>query len=95
MKKLSTLIEVAYASLSHRIGGVALTIASVALSVFMLLSVEHIRQEARIGFASTVSGVDLIVGARTGEINLLLLSIFRIGNATANMSWNAVENIEY
>ena len=93
MKKLSTLIKVAYASLSHRIGGVALTIASVALSVFMLLSVEHIRQEARIGFASTVSGVDLIVGARTGEINLLLLSIFRIGNATANMSWNTVENI--
>ena len=93
MKNLSTLIKVAYASLRYRIGGVGLTIASVTLSVFVLLSVEHIRQEARNGFASTVSGVDLIVGARTGEINLLLLSIFRVGNATANVSWGAVEEI--
>ena len=93
MRNLSTLIKVAYASLRYRIGGVGLTIASVTLSVFVLLSVEHIRQEARNGFASTVSGVDLIVGARTGEINLLLLSIFRIGNATANVSWGAVEEI--
>ena len=93
MRNLSTLIKVAYASLRYRIGGVGLTIASVTLSVFVLLSVEHIRQEARNGFASTVSGVDLIVGARTGEINLLLLSIFRIGNATANLSWGAVEEI--
>ena len=93
MRNLSTLIKVAYASLRYRIGGVGLTIASVTLSVFVLLSVEHIRQEARNGFARTVSGVDLIVGARTGEINLLLLSIFRIGNATANLSWGAVEEI--
>ena len=93
MRNLSTLIKVAYASLRYRIGGVGLTIASVTLSVFVLLSVEHIRQEARNGFASTVSGVDLIVGARTGEINLLLLSIFRVGNATANVSWGAVEEI--
>ena len=93
MKNLSTLIKVAYASLRYRIGGVGLTIASVTLSIFVLLSVEHIRQEARNGFASTVSGVDLIVGARTGEINLLLLSIFRVGNATANVSWGAVEEI--
>ena len=93
MRNLSTLIKVAYASLRYRICGVGLTIASVTLSVFVLLSVEHIRQEARNGFASTVSGVDLIVGARTGEINLLLLSIFRVGNATANVSWGAVEEI--
>ena len=66
---------------------------SVALSVFVLLGVEHVRQEARSGFASTVSGIDLIVGARTGDINLLLLSIFRIGNATANVTWEAFEDI--
>ena len=94
MRQLSALIKVAYQSLRHRMGGVLLTLSSVALSVFVLLAVEHIRHEARSGFASSVSGVDLIVGARTGEINLLLLSVFRIGNATANVSWETLEEIK-
>ncbi len=93
MEQFSALWGVASRSLRYRISGVTLTIASVALSVFVLLGVEHVRQEARSGFASTVSGVDLIVGARTGEVNLLLLSVFRIGNATANVSWDSVEQI--
>ena len=94
MKMLSALTNVALQSLKYRLGGVLLTVAADALSVFVLLGVEHVRQEAKSGFASTVSGVDLIVGARTGEINLLLLSIFRIGNATTNVEWETVEEIE-
>ena len=94
MGSVGTVLLAAARSLRYRLSGVLLTIASVALSVFVLLGVEHVRQEARTGFASTVSGVDLIVGARTGEINLLLLSIFRIGTATANVSWESVEQLE-
>ena len=94
MKMLSALTNVALQSLRYRFGGVLLTVLAVALSVFVLLGVEHVRQEAKSGFASTVSGVDLIVGARTGEINLLLLSIFRIGTATTNVEWETVEEIE-
>ena len=93
MAGVSVLIGGASRSLRYRFSGVVLTIASVALSVFVLLAVEHVRQEARSGFASTVSGVDLIVGARTGEVNLLLLSVFRIGTATANVSWSSFEKI--
>lgn len=93
MAGISALVGVAARSLRYRISGVLLTMASVALSVFVLLAVEHVRQEARNGFASTVSGVDLIVGARTGEVNLLLLSVFRIGTATANVSWSSLEQI--
>lgn len=93
MAGVSVLIGVASRSLRYRLSGVVLTMASVALSVFVLLAVEHVRQEARNGFASTVSGVDLIVGARTGEVNLLLLSVFRIGTATANVSWSSLEQI--
>ena len=93
MSTLRALLGVAYQSLLYRLSGVALAITAVAISVFVLLSVEHVRHEARSSFASTVSNVDLIVGARTGEINLLLLSIFRIGNATANISWESVEKI--
>ena len=93
MGTLRALFGVAYQSLLYRLSGVTLAIAAVAISVFVLLSVEHVRNEARSSFASTVSNVDLIVGARTGEINLLLLSIFRIGNPTANISWESVEEI--
>ena len=93
MGQVSTLLQVAYQSLRYRMSGVLLTILSVALSVFVLLGVEHVRQETRSGFASTVSGVDLIVGARTGDINLLLLSVFRIGNATANVTWLSLIHI--
>ena len=91
MGHLRALFNVAGHSLRFRLGGVLLTVVSVALSVFVLLAVEHVRQEARTGFASSVSGVDLIVGARTGEINLLLLSVFRIGNATSNISPEALD----
>ena len=75
--QINALLSVAGESVRYRGVCVALTVLSVAMSVFLLLTVEHVRQEARTGFASTVSGVDLIVGARTGEVNLLLLSIFR------------------
>ncbi len=94
MAIFSSLLGVAWRSLLYRFSGVLLTIVSVAISVFVLLGVEHVRQEARNGFASTVSGVDLIVGARTGEVNLLLLSVFRIGTATANVSWSSLEQID-
>ena len=93
MGQFSALLKVAFHSLRYRSGGVLLTILAVGLSVFVLLGVEHVRQEARSSFASTVSGVDLIVGAKTGDINLLLLSVFRIGNATTNIDWETVEDI--
>jgi putative ABC transport system permease protein len=51
------------------------------------------RTAAREGFANTVSGVDLIVGARSGQLNLLLYSVFRVGDATANVSWQSYQKI--
>ncbi len=93
MMGVTVLFSVAAKSLRYRLSGVILTTIAVTLSVFVLLGVEHVRQESRSSFASTVSGVDLIVGARTGDINLLLLSVFRIGSASANVSWESVEAI--
>ena len=36
---------------------------------------------------------DLIVGARSGSLNLLLYSVFRIGNATNNITWASYSEI--
>lgn len=80
-------------SIRQRKTGVALTIFTVALSVFLLLGVERVRTDARQGFASTVSGTDLLVGARSGPVTLLLYSIFHVGEATNNITWKSYQDI--
>ena len=64
-----------------------------AVSIFVLLGVEHIRHQVKESFSNTVSGVDLIVGARTGSLNLLLYSVFRVGSPTNNIRWPVFEEI--
>lgn len=81
----------AWKSAKARAGTTLLTILSIAISTALLLGVEKIREGARSSFAQTVSGTDLIVGARSGPINLLLYSVFRIGDPTANVSWESYE----
>jgi putative ABC transport system permease protein len=71
----------------------SLMVVSISLSVMLLLGVERLRTEARAGFANTISGTDLIVGARTGATALLLHSVFRIGYATNNLSWTSYQEI--
>lgn len=80
-------------SLLNRKNSVLLTLLAVSVSVFVFLGVEHIRYQAKSSFSNTVSGVDLIVGARTGSLNLLLYSVFHIGNATNNIRWETYQNI--
>ncbi len=70
-----------------------LAVVSIALSVALLLAVETARDEARSSFTSTVSGTDLIVGARSGPVHLLLYSVFRIGNPTRNIEWSSYVEI--
>lgn len=85
--------KVAWHSLQNRRYTAILTIISVAISTFVLLGVEHIRHEAKESFSKTVSGVDLIVGARTSQVNLLLYSVFHIGNPTNNISWQSYREL--
>ena len=86
------LFRLAMASLANRRFTAILTAFAIALSVCLLLAVERVRVEARNSFASTISGTDLIVGARSGSVNLLLYSVFRIGNATNNIRWDSFEH---
>ncbi|MGE3712315.1 MAG: ABC transporter permease, partial [Hyphomicrobiaceae bacterium] len=81
--------RLALQSLWNRRVTAVLTILSIALSVMLLLGVDKVRTGARTSFADTISGTDLIVGARSGSIQLLLYSVFRIGNATNNITWKS------
>lgn len=87
------LLKLAWLSLLNRKVSVLLTIASISLSVIIVVSVEHIRSQAEQSFNRTVSGVDLIIGARTSQLNLLLYSVFRIGNPSNNISWESYQLI--
>lgn len=87
------LVTLAWKSLKARKATAILTIICIAFSVFLLLAVEHIRVQARQSFANTVSGTDLIVGARSGSVQLLLYSVFRIGNPTNNISWESYQEL--
>jgi putative ABC transport system permease protein len=87
------ILRLALQSLLSRRFTVLLTVASIALSVALLVGVERIRTEARASFADTLSGTDLLVGARSGPVQLMLYAVFRIGNATNNMSWESYQAI--
>lgn len=87
------LLRIARLSLWNRRGAAFLCVLSICISVFVMLSVEFIREESRNAFNRTLSGADLVVGARTSQLNLLLYSIFRIGDPTNNMSWKSYQEI--
>ena len=87
------MFAIAWKSLTNRWPTALLAILAIVMSVALILTVEKIRRDARSSFTQTVSGTDLIVGARSGAIQLLLYSVFRIGNATNNISWKSVEDI--
>lgn len=87
------ILRLAISSLFARALTVGMTILAIALSVALFLGVEKVRTGAKASFADTISGTDLIVGARSGSVQLLLYSVFRIGNATNNVTWESYQDI--
>lgn len=90
---MKALILLARQSLRNRKTTAMLTVLTVAISTTLLLGVEKVRTQAKASFAHTISGTDLIVGARSGQVNLLLYSVFRIGNATNNIDWQSFQTL--
>lgn len=90
---MSITLKLAWKSLLNRKTTAILTVVTVAISVILLMGVERIRTQAKSSFANTISGTDLIVGGRSGQVNLLLYSVFRIGNATNNIDWKSYQEL--
>lgn len=91
MRSLINTLSLVKSSLLNRRATALLTIASIAVSVALLSGVNRVRTDAQSSFTNTISGTDLIVGARAGELNLLLYSVFRIGNPTNNIRWSSYQ----
>lgn len=88
---MAPLLHLASRSAWHRRFGLALVVFSIALSSFLLLSVERVRHDVRENFSRSVSGTDLVVGARGGALQLMLYAVFRIGQPTQNIRWSSVQ----
>lgn len=88
------LLKLSLKSAWNRKFSLSLTIISIAISILLLLGVDMIRKQAKDNFVNTISKTDLIVGARSGPVNLLLYSVFRMGDATNNISWESYEEIK-
>jgi len=87
------LLKLTLSSLYARLLTVGMTVFAISLSLMLYLSVEKLRSSAYTSFTDTISQTDLIVGSRTSSVQLLLYSVFRIGNATNNITWESYEDI--
>ena len=87
------LLKLTFNSLYSRLLTVGMTVFAISLSLMLYMSVEKLRTSAYTSFTDTISQTDLIVGARTSSVQLLLYSVFRIGNATNNITWESYEDV--
>ena len=90
---MRALLTLAWRSAWNRRATLSLVLLSVALSTFLLLGFEQVRTDVRENFSQSVSGTDLVVGARTGSVQLMLYAVFRVGSATNNIRISSVEAI--
>ncbi|MDR0735629.1 MAG: ABC transporter permease [Zoogloeaceae bacterium] len=88
---LRPLFSLAAASAWNRRGTLVFTVLSIALAVTLMLGIERLRADARASFLHSVTGVDLVVGARAGPVQLMLYSVFRIGGATHDIGWKSAQ----
>ena len=90
---MKILFNLAFQSLLNRKVTVLLTIISLTVSIVLFLSIDTLRLGAKKSFFGNVKSGDLILGARSGEVQLLLYSLFQIGSPTNNISWDSFQEI--
>jgi putative ABC transport system permease protein len=90
---MKPMMSIAMRSAWNRRSTLSLVVLSVALSTFLLLGFDRIRSDVRENFSQSVSGTDLIIGARTGAVQLMLYAVFRVGGATNNVRMSSLQAI--
>ena len=71
-----------------------LCVLSISLSLALFFIVEKLRIGIEESFTSSISNADLIVGARSGPLQLLLYSIFHKGSPTNNITYETYKKIQ-
>ena len=87
---MTTLLSMARRSAWNRRSTLLWVVVSLALATALLWTLERLRHDIRHSFAQSVSGVDLIVGARSSPVQLMLFSVFHIGSVPQSMTMDSV-----
>jgi putative ABC transport system permease protein len=90
---MKLLLRLAAHSAWNRRFTLILMLIAIALSSTLLLGIERVRHDMRESFSESVSGTDLVVGARSSPVQLMLYSIFHLGGATNNMGWDSAQTL--
>ena len=72
----------------------SLLIISIAISTTLLIGIEKVKHSTKHSFSHSISGTDLIIGSKTSDIQLLMYTLFRVGQPVANISWSTFNNIK-
>jgi putative ABC transport system permease protein len=91
---MTSLLGMARRSAWNRRSTLLWVVVSLALATALLWALERLRHDMRHSFAQSVSGVDLIVGARSSPVQLMLFSVFHIGSVPQSMSMDSVRALE-
>ncbi|SFL77143.1 FtsX-like permease family protein [Shimia aestuarii] len=87
------MISLGIQSLWNRRFVVLLTVFSIALSVALILGVERLRSQARLAFANSASGIDLIVAPRGNDVQILMATVFGVGSTGSGLNWDTFEYV--
>ena len=87
------MISLGIQSLWNRRFVVLLTVFSIALSVALILGVERLRTQARLAFANSASGIDLIVAPRGNDVQILMATVFGVGSTGSGLDWDTFEHV--
>ena len=90
---MNKLLNIARQSAWNRRSTLVWVVVSLALATALLWTLERLRHDIRSSFAQSVSGVDLIVGARSSPVQLMLFSVFHIGSVPQSMSMDSVHKL--
>jgi putative ABC transport system permease protein len=86
---MKAILQLALKSAWARRLTLGITLVAIALASALLLAVERVRGDARQSFTQSISGVDLIVGAPSGGVQLMLHAVFHSGSVTRNMRYES------
>ena len=65
------MIAIVFHSMRNRWFSISLATVAIALAIALAFGISRARDAARAGFDATINGVDLIVGARGGDVQIL------------------------
>lgn len=80
-------------SLLDRRFSLGLIVLALAAAVALYISVQNVQRMTRAGFENSVTNVDLVVGARGSAIQILLNSVFGIGETVSLVSAESVSDL--